>query len=184
MTSFDEGIFYAVYSITHRSVLVDGVIVFFAKYLAWILIAVIVFKLFQKKDWGEKMSVWKNRFQTLALGLLAVILSRGIVANFLQSFITSPRPFAALNIEPLFNHLAVNSLPSGHMALLIPIALTGFILSRKTGWWGVLLTLLIGLARVMAGIHWPSDIVAGILIGAVSFGCVYFLFKKRGLLQL
>lgn len=182
MIPFDEAIFRAVYSLIHRSAILDGAVIFLGKYLIWLLIAGILFKILYKKNWGERFSAGKSRFQVLALGVLAIILSRGVVANLLQNFLESPRPFAALGIEPLFNHIAVSSLPSGHMALLMPIALTGFLLSRRTGWWAVLLTLLVGLARVMAGVHWPSDILAGILIGILSFVLVYLIFRKKDLL--
>ena len=179
---FDEEIFRAIYSVVHRSAILDGVIIFSAKYLVWFIVAGALVKLFQKSNWGEHFSAWQNRFQTLALGLIAVILSRGIIANILHSFVESPRPFVALGIEPLFNHLAVNSLPSGHIALLMPIVLTLFLLSRRAGRWGMLLTLIVGLSRVASGIHWPSDIVTGILIGLASFALVHSIFRKRGLL--
>ncbi len=182
MTSFDETLFTALYSIAHHSVVLDWIVIFLAKYLIWFFIIGVVIKLFRKKNWREQSLVWKNRFQTIALGLMAVIISRGIIANVFYSFIEHPRPFVTLSIEPLFNHMAVNSLPSGHMALLMPIALTGFLLSRKTGWLGVLLTLTVGTSRVIAGVHWPSDIVAGILIGLISFTLVYSIFKRKGLL--
>jgi undecaprenyl-diphosphatase len=184
MMAFDEGLFRAAYSLAHQSSILDGVIIFSAKYLAWFVVIGAVVELFRKSDWGENTTLWKNRFRVFALGFLAVILSRGIISNILHSLIESPRPFVALGIDPLFKHLAVNSLPSGHMAFLMPIALTLFLLSRKAGWYGLLAVLVVGCARVIAGVHWPSDIVIGALIGLISFAVVRSLFKRKGLLAL
>jgi undecaprenyl-diphosphatase len=176
--SLDREIFDAAYSLAHRSGLLDGVVIFFAKYLVWLVIPLVVVRILQKKNWGSEVPAWKNRFQALAIGLVAVIISRGIVSNVLASLIESPRPFVVLDIQPLFNHAVANSLPSGHMALLIPTVMTLFLLNRKSGWWGIVMALLVGAARVIAGVHWPSDILWGILIGVVSFGAVYALFKR------
>jgi undecaprenyl-diphosphatase len=182
MLPFDEGIFRVAYSFAHRSGILDGLIIFSAKYLIWFVVIWAIFKLFRKNDWGENVTPWKGRLQVFAVGLLAVILSRGIVSNILHSLIESPRPFVALGIDPLFNHLAENSLPSGHTAFLMPVALALFLLSRKAGWYGLAAVLVVGCARVIAGVHWPSDVLAGMLIGLISFMIVRGVFKKKGLL--
>ncbi|MBU2101631.1 phosphatase PAP2 family protein [Patescibacteria group bacterium] len=178
----NQRIFEFAYSLTHHFVVLDWIFIFFAKYLVWFIIVFVLVKIFRKKDWGNDLPRWKNRFQYLSLGLIAAILSRGIITNIIENFVSSSRPFVALEIEPLFNHVASGSLPSGHMALLIPIALTMFFISRSAGWWALFLTLLVGVARVIAGVHWPSDILAGIIIGALSYYFVLTLFRKNKLI--
>ncbi|PIR98036.1 MAG: hypothetical protein COT89_01160 [Candidatus Colwellbacteria bacterium CG10_big_fil_rev_8_21_14_0_10_42_22] len=182
MQTFNEQVFNYLFSLAHRSAILDGFFIFFAKYLPWLIIVLVLIKLFNKKNWKNDRPLWKNRFQYLSLGVIAVIFSRGVIANALETIITSPRPFIALEIEPLFNHLAENSLPSGHMAFLIPIALTAFLLSRKLGWFSLISVLLIGVSRVIAGIHWPADILVGILIGTIIFYLTLFIFKRRNLI--
>jgi undecaprenyl-diphosphatase len=77
-------------------------------------------------------------------------------------------------IMPLIPHPADNSFPSGHA--LFTGALLFWIVAyfRKTSL--IVATILIGLvtlvARVMGGVHYPGDIIWGLLIGIV---CAYFL---------
>ena len=49
--------------------------------------------------------------------------------------------------------------------------------------WALIATLAVGLARVITGVHWPSDILGGIIVGALSFSAVYFVFRKSKLIH-
>ena len=42
-------------------------------------------------------------------------------------------------------------------------------IDKKRGWIYLAGAALIGLARVAAGVHWPSDILAGAIVGLISF---------------
>lgn len=181
MGDLNRQLFALIHSWTGHFVFLDWLLVFTAKYLVWFVVTVALLKVLRKKDWKNDLSPWKNRFQYFSLGFIAVLFSRGIIANLFQSLISSPRPFSALDINPLFSHAASNSLPSGHMAVLVPIVLTLFLVSRGAGWWSLFFTLLIGVARVAAGVHWPVDILLGFIIGALSWGLVYWFFRKRKL---
>lgn len=88
----------------------------------------------------------------------------------------------ALGVEALINHSNANSFPSGHMASLIPIALTLLVVRKRSGFWALIATILVGVSRVAVGVHWPSDIVGGIVVGALSFGLVYLVFRKKKLI--
>jgi len=41
----------------------------------------------------------------------------------------------------------------------------------------LLAAILNGLARVSAGLHWPTDILGGVVTGAVSFGLIWLLLR-------
>ena len=75
---------------------------------------------------------------------------------------------------------ATASFPSGHITFIVPIALTVWLMSRKRGSWFLLGAVLIGVGRVAVGIHWPSDILGGFLIGGLSFATVYYLLRWKG----
>lgn len=183
MLPLDQELFSFLYGLTGQSRALDWLFIFFAKYLFWLMIIWFFWVIFTKKDWSDVWPVWKHRFQYASLALISFVLSRGIVTNIVDSLLESPRPFAALGVEALINHLDVNSFPSGHMSSLIPIALTLWVVRKRSGFWALIATMLVGISRIAVGVHWPSDILGGILVGALSFGLVYFIFRKQKLIQ-
>ena len=44
--------------------------------------------------------------------------------------------------------------------------------NRHAGWLGVLITFGVIIGRVTVGVHYPSDILGGILLGLVSYAIV------------
>lgn len=146
---------------------IDWLGIFLAEYLAYLLILTAIF-LFLKE---------KNRLRRIyffALAALSMILARGIVAESIRFFYKKSRPFSALKFEPLINHSTNGSFPSGHAAAFFALALAVYFFDKKWGWWFLTAALLMGIARVFVGVHWPLDILAGALIGLGSG----FLVKK------
>ncbi|MDH5442374.1 MAG: phosphatase PAP2 family protein [Candidatus Nomurabacteria bacterium] len=89
-------------------------------------------------------------------------------SGFLKSLIIKPRPFMAdIGVEPLFTYGAFDSFPSGHATILMALAVSVFFVNKKLGLVYVFFAIVIGLSRVVAGVHYPVDIVAGWIIGAV-----------------
>lgn len=102
----------------------------------------------------------------------------GRAASELQKYVI------ARDRPDLETHLVVvktSSFPSGHansaMIFYLTIAL---ILTHRTRWRSVavglalLLAILVGLSRVMLGVHWPSDV-----IGGWAFGMLWVLLTLR-----
>ena len=59
------------------------------------------------------------------------------------------------------------SFPSGHAAGSFAMASLVFASRRREGGWLLVLAALIGLSRVMLGVHYLSDVLAGALLGAL-----------------
>jgi undecaprenyl-diphosphatase len=85
----------------------------------------------------------------------------------LERTLSRPRPFVELDFQPLFAHAADSSFPSDHT--LVGVALVGPLLaaSRKLGSALVVWALIVGLARVAAGVHYPSDILGSAVLALV-----------------
>jgi len=102
-----------------------------------------------------------------ALGASALAM----VANQVISHVWGrPRPFVAH--ETLTHLLAARSpdpsFPSDHAAAAFAIAFAVLAFSRRAGIGFLVVATLIGLSRVALGLHYPSDVVAGMLVGWIS----------------
>lgn len=149
-----------------RSALLDRVMEAVATHLI-ILVAVVLLALW---FWPARSG---DRAMSQRLVLAAVLGALGALAvgGLIGALHPEARPFVAdHDTRLLIAHVADNGLPSDH-------ALVSFGAAGAVLWWrrlvGALLVvvgLLIGIARVYVGVHWPGDIIAGALVGLVTGG--------------
>ncbi len=158
---YDLAVFNFFHSFADQSAAMNWLIIFFGKYLAPILILGAAVLL-----WREKS--WRHRVYKFALLALAVVASRGLIAEAIQFFFFRARPFVQLDLTPVFNHGNVASFPSGHASFFFALAFSIFLFNKKIGSLFLLGAALMGVARVAAGVHWPLDILAGALVGVLS----------------
>lgn len=105
--------------------------------------------------------------------IVAAAVSSGSAASVvLKHVFERPRPTAV----PYLVHVNDASFPSGHSMTSAVVYITlGVLLARSTNSWkhklfyvgtGLILSGLVGLSRVMLGVHYPSDVIAGWAAGA------------------
>ncbi|MEK7651315.1 MAG: phosphatase PAP2 family protein [Patescibacteria group bacterium] len=169
--AWDINLFNWIHGVSGWSVFSDGLIIFFAQYLAYILFGAAVFFIFKNKGLKSKIGT----FLRLAL---TVLISRGIIAGAIAYFYARPRPFVALGFKPLVNETNT-SFPSGHASFLFALGFVIFSLNRRWGYWFISLAFLNGLARIFAGVHYPTDIAGGILVALAGWAIVYSLLHKN-----
>ena len=66
-----------------------------------------------------------------------------------------------------------NSYPSAHAANSMAAALMVALIWRRRGWPALVLPLVIGYSRVYLGKHYPTDVMAGWIVGATCAALVY-----------
>ena len=169
--TLDTQLFYLLNNLAGQSPLFDKVIVFCASYLAYILIvlflALVFFSAYPKR---EKLQI------LLVVGISTVIARFGIT-ELIRFFYHRPRPFLALPVHQLLTDTAW-SFPSGHATFFFAMAMIVYLYNKKVGIAFFVAVTLITVSRVIAGIHYPSDIVGGALIGiAVAYATFYFACK-------
>lgn len=148
--------------------LADNLIIFGAKYLIFVL-AVAAFLYFLKQDRAAQKQMAVFAILVLPLSYLTAKLS--------SLFFYNPRPFVDGSVVPLFSHAADNGFPSDHTLFASAVAAVILYFDRKVGALLFAAVILVGLARVLAGVHHAIDIVGSILIVlAVYFAAYKFLF--------
>ncbi len=170
MTALNQTVFQWIHQFTGRSVFLDDLGIFFANYLPYFLVlGFLVLAAYEKG--------WRRKFYVFAEGTIAVILSRGLITEIIRFFYHHERPFAFYNFTPLISESAY-SFPSGHAAWFFALALAVWYANRTWGVWFFILASLNGIARVYVGVHWPLDIIGGIVVGVISALIVHRLFKS------
>lgn len=108
----------------------------------------------------------------------------GIIAILIQQFIYEERPLAFLQGRGMFilSHIPDNSFPSDHAtigtAFLVALYLFGY---KKSFYYLLPFFILMFLARVIWGIHYPLDILWGITVGIVA-GYIIYKIKNHPIL--
>ena len=99
-----------------------------------------------------------------------------VVVSIFRNFIDSPRPYTKYEITPLINKDKIGeSFPSRHTLSAFLITMTGFYVYFPVGIVLAVMSLIIAITRVVSGVHFTKDVIAGAVIGILS-GIIYFVF--------
>jgi undecaprenyl-diphosphatase len=180
----NDQIFFALHGLAHQSCPTDKIIIFLADYLPYILILLTIIYAF-RADFGKfslrhPFGIFKKRIGFL-LDTLGLATISWLVANILKGIINSPRPFIVFkeSIIPLFSHGGMDSFPSGHASFFSALALSMFLVNKKLGYIVAACALLIGITRIISGIHFPADIIFGYLIGLLVVLLYHLLTRTK-----
>lgn len=111
----------------------------------------------------------RNQRALISIGI-AVLVANALIKD-LSYIYFRPRPFATETVNLLFYRPSVSSFPSVPIAFAFCFAAGAWYAHRRLGIALAVLGSLYGLTRVYAGVHYPSDILGGALIGwAILYG--------------
>lgn len=98
-----------------------------------------------------------------------------LLVTVLRAWINAPRPYEAMDIPAITpKDTKGKSFPSRHAACGAVIAVTAIFTAPVLGWFLLAVSLLIAVSRVLAGVHYVKDVLAGWLLGA-AIGLLGFL---------
>jgi membrane-associated phospholipid phosphatase len=161
MTSTDRIIVEILYEFTVENAIARILVIFFGEisgylialaFLAWIIF------------------IWrKTSNAAFALQVAFAAISSRIALEIIRFALNVERPFIALNIPPLFAPIDIGpALPSGHATLFFGLAAVTWGQSKKISVALFSAATLMGIGRVAAGVHWPTDILAGAALGIAA----------------
>ena len=98
-----------------------------------------------------------------------------VILSFLRKKINAPRPYEEWDIKPLLDRDSPGqSMPSRHVFSATIISMACLHASLSVGVILLVLSAVLGLVRVLGGVHFPKDVVVG-YICALVWGVIFFL---------
>lgn len=122
---------------------------------------------------------FKKYWRMVSEALASAAIARFALAEIIRWLWFRPRPFVAENFIPLINQSSKEaSFPSGHASFYFALSTVVYCYNKKAGALFYIASFLIVISRVFVGVHWPSDILAGALLGILTGWLGYKISKK------
>lgn len=173
--NIDYSIFQLINNLAGHWAWLDGLSIFGAAYLQYFLGAGVIIFVALKKD----LLVRWDKIRLLALFFITAVVSRFVFGEIIKRLVARPRPFQIMpQVVPLIPEDLYTSFPSGHMAFFFAFSTAVYAYNKKAGLICFAGSLLMGLARIYTGVHYPSDILGGALLGWLIGWLSIKLFKR------
>ncbi len=105
----------------------------------------------------------KEKF--IVLSMIVVVIASTLTAAVLKNTTHRERPYQTLDVRQLVEEDNNRSFPSNHVQLSFALSTIVFYFYRRSGLVLFLLSLLMGIGRIYVGVHYPSDVLGGAIIG-------------------
>ena len=175
---FDKGITVAIHKIYEAcgslaTPVMEVISLLGAGGIALIILSLILLVIRKTRRFGTAMILG------LAIGAIVVNL-------WLKVVIARPRPYADVNgfYYPLWQLMGAHtesdfSFPSGHTNAAFACMVPAFLIGKKSwSWLCLLFGVLMGVSRIYLVVHYPSDVLGGIITGTIAGILGYLIMKK------
>ncbi len=157
----------------NRTAVWDAIFIFITNSVAWLAYGVpvilLVFAFFKKNSQGKR--------KAFLIGISSI--TAAIIVNLLKHSINKVRPFITYPFITKLSDGGSSSFPSGHTSDAFVLAAA---LSLGYPKWYIIVpaylwAFAVGYSRMYLGVHYPSDVLAGIITGT-SAAVICFLINK------
>ncbi|UNK21142.1 undecaprenyl-diphosphatase [Paenibacillus sp. N3/727] len=148
--------------------------IFIAEYMVFFLALSVLFIWFTRDT--------DNRIMILCASIAFICaFTIGKVSGVFHS---NYQPFVELtDVNKLIHKEKDNSFPSDHTILFFSYCFSFWLFKRGWSILWVLLAVLVGVSRIWVGVHYPLDVLTGILISLAATTLIYLIFPKLSVTQ-
>jgi len=126
--------------------------------------------------------IWFTRDKNSRLMILCATITficSFIIGKISGEFHLNYQPFVELSdVNKLIEKEKDNSFPSDHTILFFSYCISFWLFKRGWSILCILLAILVGISRIWVGVHYPFDVIAGILISFATATIIYFTLPK------
>src|SRR3990167_9776066 len=155
----NESLFAPIYGLAHQSTSFDQIIIFFAVWWPWLIGALVIIIALSLAS--------RDRVPRRAGFIISVPIIAWLIAHVLKTWLAWPRPALVLNnVEPLFSADGA-AFPSGHATFFFALGFALYPFHPRLAAWVSTSAIIISLARIAAGVHFPGDILGGFILAGI-----------------
>lgn len=168
--SYDLRLYLELYNLGLNHPTIESLYYFFAKYGILIFFLSFIYL------------IWRTRINALICSMLSMAIA-GIIDLIIYISWQRPRPFVAHAdvVAPETSKFTVDisSFPSSHTYIAFAIATSIFLYGhKKLGTFLFIIAILVAISRIGAGLHYPSDVIGGAMLGIFSGIVAYLAVHK------
>lgn len=133
------------------------------------------------KNWSAAF----RRSSAIAAFYFVGVAGPGLVATLIKRIVGRARPvhfeqWGIWHFQPNLAAWDFQSFPSGDTTTIFAFATITALLWPRLSWPAFTLAVLVGLSRIMVGMHYPTDVLGGVLVGTLGAIAVRNLFARQG----
>ena len=167
---YDLAIYTKIYQLGYQNPLLYQFFLFFSRY------GILIFSL------SFIFLIWVKRINALICSGFALAIA-GVIDLTIYIVWKRPRPYIAhadiASAVPDQSRVDISSFPSSHTYIAFAIATSIFLYGhRKLGTFLFVMAILVAISRIGVGLHYPSDIIGGAMLGIFS-GIVAYYFTHK-----
>lgn len=143
-------------------------IMLFVTNLVWVMVGLCAAGLFFKKS------------RKICAQILVSVAAAFLLADLIKQVVREPRPFVTVaGLVKVGPTPGGTSFPSAHTAVAFSLFWTLLLDRNRWKWWGLAFACLVGFSRMYLGVHYPTDVLGGIVTSLAACWGVHCLFRWR-----